>query len=135
MTKLCFIQFDLANNVYLFAHGNSTRFKCCIPAQTKILTVNGAAYTETEGGVAAADAESDTLVVGADYTTGPFQFGASYLNQDDEADDETDRYTGGVVYTLTQGLTLRGSISYSDIDTAGAESDATSVLGGGQFNF
>ena len=95
----------------------------------------GAAYTETEGGVAAADAEEETMVIGADYTTGPFQFGASYLNQEDEGDDETDRYTGGVVYTLTQGLTLRGSISYSDLETAGGDTDATSVLGGVQFNF
>jgi predicted porin len=96
----------------------------------------GAAYTETESAGAVPDADVDTIVVGADYTTGPFQFGASYLNQDADNDDETDRYTGGVVYTLTQGLTLRGSISYSDLETAGgADSDATSVLGGIQFNF
>lgn len=96
----------------------------------------GAAYTELESEGGVEDADTDTIVVGADYTTGPFQFGASYLNEDSDNVDETDRYTGGVVYTLTQGLTLRGSISYSDLETAaGADSDATSVLGGIQFNF
>lgn len=94
----------------------------------------GAAYTELD--VDDADADIDTIVVGADYTTGPFQFGVSYLNK--ELDDviEADRYTGGVVYTLTQGLTLRGSVQYVDADVDGGDDeDATSVLGGIQFNF
>lgn len=96
----------------------------------------GAVYTEIENEGGVDNADTDTMVFGADYTTGPFQFGASFLNQDVDAGDETDRYTGGVVYTVTQGLTLRGSISYSDTDlAAGGDSDATSVLGGVQFNF
>ena len=94
----------------------------------------GAAYTESElGGI---DYDADTVVVGADYTTGPFQFGASYLNQEVDDAYEADRYTGGVVYTVTQGLTLRGSVQYVDADVDGAEDeDATAVLGGVQFNF
>lgn len=96
----------------------------------------GAAYTETSSLGGVKDVDVDTLVVGADYTTGPFQFGASYLNQDVDNVAETDRYTGGVVYTVTQGLTLRGSVSYSDVEFAGGgDADATSVLGGIQFNF
>lgn len=96
----------------------------------------GAVYTEDNNFLVQDGVDTQTYVVGADYTTGPFQFGASYLNQDVDGGNETDRYTGGVVYTLTQGLTLRGSVSYSDVDVAGgADTDATSVLGGIQFNF
>ena len=100
----------------------------------------GAAYTETNSINGIEDADVDTWVVGADYTTGPFQFGLSYLNAD--ADDaglgEAERYTGGVVYTAAPGLTFRGSVSYHDLDTgaiAGGDDDATTVLGGVQFNF
>ena len=101
----------------------------------------GAVYTETNNLGGASDLDAETWVLGADYTTGPFQFGVSYLNQDvDQAaavEVETDRYTGGVVYTVTQGLTLRGSISFIEHDTTGAapDMDATSVMGGVQFNF
>ena len=97
----------------------------------------GAAYTEAESEIA--DTEQDTIVVGADYTTGPFQFGVSYLNLDGGDDTaDADRYAAGVVYTLTQGLTLRGSVQYVDADDdAGGDDDddATAVLGGIQFNF
>jgi predicted porin len=95
----------------------------------------GAAYKNVNGTTDGDSDEIDTYVVGADYTTGPFQFGASYLNSEVDGGQEQDRYTGGVVYTLTQGLTLRGSVSYSDFDNAGTDADATSVLGGVQFNF
>jgi len=96
----------------------------------------GAVYTEVDGTTEGDSDEFETIVLGADYTTGPFQFGASYFNKDgDSAATETDRYTGGVVYTVTQGLTLRGSVSYSDFEATGSDQDATSVLGGIQFNF
>ncbi len=96
----------------------------------------GAAYLNTDGSTEGDSDSADTYVVGADYTTGPFQFGASYLNINTDSSTDTDRYTGGVVYTLTQGLTLRGSVSYIQHDvTAGSDVDATSVLGGVQFNF
>lgn len=94
----------------------------------------GAAYTQSESEVE--DLEVDTVVAGIDYTTGPFQFGASYLNQDADDAAEVDRYAGGVVYTVTQGLSLRGSIQYVDADVTGDDDfDGTSVLGGIQFNF
>lgn len=96
----------------------------------------GAVYTETNNIGGTDGDDSDTWVIGADYTTGPFQFGASYLNADVDTVGDIDRYTGGVVYTVTQGLTLRGSISFTEADAAvGADQDATSVLGGIQFNF
>ena len=103
----------------------------------------GAVYTEQEFGVGATNYDSETIVVGADYTTGPFQFGASWLTQDSDVtglaeEVETDRYTGGVVYTLTQGMTLRGSVSYVDhanVTATGGDVEAVSALGGVQFNF
>ncbi|NCC23029.1 MAG: porin, partial [Alphaproteobacteria bacterium] len=92
------------------------------------------------------NADEDTLVVGVDYTTGPFRLGASWLNQDNEAglnngDIETDRYTGGVVYTYGPGMTFRGSVSYIKHDmpvgapNAGDDVEATSVLLGTQVKF
>lgn len=95
----------------------------------------GAVYTEIENIGGTTDADAETIVLGADYTTGPFQFGASYYTTDSDIGLDLNRYTGGVVYTLTQGLTLRGSVSYNDIDLAGDDADATQVLGGIQFNF
>jgi len=96
----------------------------------------GAVYTEQDGVVEGNGDEDETWVVGADYTTGPFVLGASYLNQDANNDAiDTDRYTGGVVYTVTQGLTLRGSISFVDHEVGTSDFDATSVMGGVQFNF
>lgn len=97
----------------------------------------GAVYTETNNLAGADGADADTWVVGVDYTTGPFQFGASYLNSDIDGFVDTDRYTGGVIYTAAPGLTFRGSISHIEHDVAGAgdDVDATSVLGGVQFNF
>lgn len=102
----------------------------------------GAVYTQTDNALGVKDLDSDTWVIGADYTTGPFQFGVSYLNNDVDlrgaaGDIDTDRYTGGVIYTVTQGLTLRGSISHveHDLPAGTRDIDATSVLGGIQFNF
>ncbi len=94
----------------------------------------GAIYTEFDNG----SNEADTIVVGADYTSGPFKFGASYFTQDDETftgELETDRYTGGVIYTAGPGLTFRGSVSYIDHEVGAADADATSVMGGVQINF
>lgn len=97
----------------------------------------GAIYTETDSIGGIKDADSETYAVGGDYTTGPFQFGVSYMNQDVDAVAETDRYTGGVVYTAAPGLSFRGSISHIEHDLAlGLDDvDATAVLGGVQMNF
>ncbi|MCF8495183.1 MAG: porin [Alphaproteobacteria bacterium] len=114
----------------------------------------GAAYMEDDYGdtevVGGGNREEEkTFVVGADYTTGPFKLGASYLNGEGTANAlgntgndgvETDRYTGGVVYTYGPGMTFRGSISYIDHDnvaglTSGDSFDATSVLLGTQISF
>ena len=99
----------------------------------------GAVYT-TNNGAANSNGDSDTWVVGADYTTGPFQLGASYFNNNTEtgaaSDVDTDRYTGGVIYTAAPGLSFRGSVSHIKHDATGqTDTDATSVLGGVQLNF
>mgnify|MGYP000876632759 CR=1 FL=1 len=100
----------------------------------------GAAYTEDNMG-ATGGLDRETWVVGLDYTTGPFKLGASYLNTDQEVatmEIETDRWTGGVVYTYGPGMTFRGSISYIEHEGfAGdvGDTDATSVLLGTQINF
>lgn len=93
----------------------------------------GAAYLDEE-----INEDVQTYVVGADYTTGPFKFGASYYRQEDEnvaGDLDTDRYTGGVIYTAGPGLSFRGSVSYIDHDSDVADEEATSVMGGVQINF
>jgi outer membrane protein OmpU len=94
----------------------------------------GAIYTTNNLGLD--DVDSDTYVVGADYTTGPFKIGASYLNNDIEDALETDRYTGGVTYTYGPGMSFRGSVAYIDHQVDGGDDgDATSVLLGTQINF
>ncbi len=77
--------------------------------------------------------ETDTIVVGADFTNGPFKFGISYLNEDIDNSTDTDRYTGGVNYEYGPGMSLRGSVSYIDEDTT--DTDATAVMIGTQINF
>lgn len=100
----------------------------------------GAVYTENNSGLDTTDS-NETWVLGADYTTGPFKFGISYLNNNTDVNGaasevDTDRWTGGVVYTYGPGMTFRGSISYlnHEVENA-ADADATSVLLGTQINF
>ncbi|HRQ61023.1 MAG TPA: porin, partial [Alphaproteobacteria bacterium] len=105
----------------------------------------GVAYVHDDLGIDGLDADRETWVVGADYTTGPFKLGASYYNQDQELDGflgenggeiDTDRYTGGVVYTYGPGMSFRGSVSHIQHDVSNSEDvDATSVLLGTQINF
>ena len=88
--------------------------------------------------------DEEIMVVGADYTTGAFKLGATYYNSDNTfgvTDLETDRYTGGVVYTYGPGMTFRGSVSYveHELDNIGGTNqddvDATSVVLGTQIKF
>ncbi len=114
----------------------------------------GAAYMVDDFGQTALSAtteqdDEETLVIGVDYTTGPFKLGASYLDQDGTNNIaglmgtdgvETQRYTGGVVYTYGPGMTFRGSVSYIEHEnvtglTTGDDVEATSILLGTQINF
>ncbi len=98
----------------------------------------GVAYMSDNNALdGAAEADTDTLVIGADYTTGPFKIGASYYNQDNDNGVEYDRYTAGVSYEYGPGMTFRGSIQQLDVDNATGTDDAdgTAVLLGTQVNF
>ena len=105
----------------------------------------GVAYMDDNGPTSSSNPEGTnnddvtTWVLGADYTTGPFTLGASYMNQDNEVgtDTDTDRYTGGVVYSYGPGMSFRGSVSYADFDstTNTADTDETAVLLGTQVDF
>ncbi len=84
--------------------------------------------------------DMDTWVVGADYTNGPFKVGASYFNENENltatTELDTNRYTGGVVYTYGPGMSFRGSVSYVDHDQPVLEDvSGTTVLVGTQINF
>lgn len=100
----------------------------------------GVVYTENNNGQDTLD-DNETIVVGVDYTTGPFKLGASWLNNDTNingaaSEVETDRYTGGVVYTYGPGMSFRGSLSYVEHDVqGGADVEGTSLLVGTQINF
>lgn len=101
----------------------------------------GVAYLQDNGGVASSTDGNKTWDLGVDYTTGPYKLGFSYFNNKLQLDSatqkaNTDRYTGGVVYSYGPGMTFRGSVSY--VKTAlPAVSDvtATDVLVGTQINF
>jgi len=98
----------------------------------------GVAYKDDNQGMD--DMDRDTLVLGADYTTGPWKLGASWYNDDIEnfsgTDElESDRYAGGVTYTYGPGMTFRGSVQYIDHEVGADDMDATSFLLGTQVNF
>ncbi|MCB1680881.1 MAG: porin [Alphaproteobacteria bacterium] len=102
---------------------------------------------EGTAGAATTDVSDDEkiLVVGADYTTGPFKLGLSWYKNDNTfgiKDLDTDRYSGGVTYEYGPGMTVRGSIFYVDhdhTDTALGLSDsslnATGIVIGTQIDF
>jgi len=102
----------------------------------------GAVYMEdnnAEAGTGADAGDLETMVVGVDYTTGPFKLGVSYFNQEDKATTgvEYERYTAGVVYEYGPGMSFRGSVQMLDQDnpTGTADADGTAVLLGTQINF
>ncbi len=101
----------------------------------------GAAYLEENNEEVGDDFQQETWVVGADYTTGPFKLGATYTNRDEEigtgnGEVESDRYTGGVVYTYGPGMSFRGTITYVDHDVPNAEDiDGTAVMLGTHVSF
>lgn len=96
------------------------------------------------------DSDSETWVLGVDYTTGPWKVGASYLNREVEnmgvnytaagnfngySDLETDKYAVGVTYTYGPGMTFRGSVHHVEHDIGSVDGDGTSFLLGTQVNF
>ncbi len=99
----------------------------------------GASYSQRENFTGTGD-DSDVLVVGADYKTGPYKFGASYFNSETDigaANDEVDRYSVGAGYTYGPGMSFRGSVHVYDIDdsTAAGDNDATAFVVGTDIQF
>jgi hypothetical protein len=103
----------------------------------------GAAYTKdthADGTGGLDDADTTTWVAGADYTTGPFKLGLSYMDREDEdfnadGDLQSNRYSGGVTYTYGPGMTFRGSVHHVTHELDNDDMDGTAVLLGTQIDF
>lgn len=92
----------------------------------------------------AKDSVTDGWVFGADYVTGPYKLGLSYVNLDAEngtgtQDTNVDRYTAGAIYEWGPGMTFRGSVQYQEADDIGGatanDQDTTQIAIGTQLNF
>lgn len=101
----------------------------------------GAVYTENNGGLKVGN-DSETIVLGVDYTVGPVKYGASWLNNTHEEsateEIEADRFAVGVVYEYGPGLSFRGSVSHVSTDvpaSVGDDVDGTAVTIGTQILF
>jgi predicted porin len=84
----------------------------------------GAAYNTDNG--ARDNRDTDTYVLGADYTYGATKFGYSYLNSEGETattEDELDRHTVGAVYTYGPGMDFNASVALVDFDAANNAND------------
>lgn len=96
----------------------------------------GAAYVKTENNLGVKANDTETIVVGVDYKVNDaVKVGASYYTSDfgtAVGDIDIDRYTAGVNYTIVDGLSLRGSVSFIEHDLPGAfaDVDGTSVMTG-----
>lgn len=82
----------------------------------------GGAYNNRDGGLNTAGfGNVDTYVVGLDYTTGAYNFGASYLNSKGDSavtggkEDKYNRMTVGAGYTFGPGMKFNGSVGLHDL--------------------
>jgi len=90
----------------------------------------GAVYLRTNN--ALENADTDIRVVGVDYKTGPYKFGASYYNSQSEEgialagteEQKIDRWTVGAVYEWGPGMSFRGAVQHQEADNAGAVAGA-----------
>lgn len=101
----------------------------------------GAVYFNEDNTNGAKGIDRDGFSLGVDYTTGPWTFGASYLNAKFEElapqNGDTERYSVGVVYNVGSGVSFRSSVRHVEYDFGGTlgERDATSFILGTQINF
>ena len=85
----------------------------------------GGAYTTDNNGLDN-NGDTDTYVLGADYTYGATKFGYSYFNSQGETattEDELDRHTLGAVYTYGPGMDFNASVALYDLDAANNAND------------
>lgn len=100
----------------------------------------GAAYI-TSNNAASANNDTDIMVAGVDYTTGPYKIGVSYMDWQNEnvtPDTEIDRWTAGVIYEWGPGMTFRGAVQMQDAENttgAGVDGEGTQVTLGTQLEF
>ncbi len=101
----------------------------------------GGAYVQDDNGVET-DGDTTTWVAGADYTTGPFKVGVSYLDREAEVnvpgvgpETDADRWTAGVGYQYGPGMSLNGSVSRVSADAGAVDADATQVAIGTRVDF
>ena len=94
----------------------------------------GTIYTEDNN--AMQNQDTDTFVVGADYRTGPFKLGVSYLDLETEGVTDVNRYSGGVIYNVGPGIDTRASLHRTEVDpNGGSEYESTSLIIGTVVNF
>ena len=61
------------------------------------------------------DGDTDRFLIGANYSTGPWTFGAGYAYEEtDGADDEVQRVSVGADYSLGDGVTVGGGVEWGD---------------------
>lgn len=104
----------------------------------------GASYVDSNNGVDT-DGDTTTWVAGADYTTGPFKVGLSYLDRSEEAnapnavggtgDVDTTRWTAGVGYQYGPGMSLNGSVARVSVEDDASDGDGYQVAVGTRVDF
>lgn len=87
----------------------------------------------------------NSRVVGVSYETGPYLFGASYMNRTDDSetplgtrsgsDTDTERGSVGVTYKFAPGMTARVSAHYTTFEAGAIDSDSKALLLGTLINF
>ncbi len=118
---------------------DSTEWNVAVDADIGAFGI-GVVYTEQDNGQEVLD-KDETIVVGVDYTTGPYTFGASWFNNDTNllgvaSEVETNRYMAGVTYKVADGLNFHASAMQIEHEVENAaDVEATAVLTGFVLSF
>lgn len=99
----------------------------------------GAAYLTSNNGLDG-DFALKGIVVGTDYTTGPYKVGLNYVDVNQETgagsdDAEIQRWTAGALYEWGPGMTFRGAVQWQELDDGADTVDGTQVTLGTQLTF
>ncbi len=113
--------------------GNYEQWNAGVNVHFAGFTVGGAYFKEDQG--LALDSDRTTYAIGANYATGPYTVGVSYLDTEKEVTattkDDLDRLLVGGSYTYGPGMTFNGAVHFYEAEdaanAAGDENDATVV--------
>lgn len=102
----------------------------------------GGAYLTSNNGIQTSG-DSDTWVVGADWTNGPWTAGVSWLDAEHEVnvfgagggDVELQRIAVGGTYAYGPGMTFRGAVAFGESEDTSGSSDFSQVTLGTQIDF